>query len=254
VRVATFNILHGRSPVDGRVDVDRFADAIRTLDADVLGLQEVDRDQKRSGGADLTAVAAEAMGAVDCRFVAAMSGTPGGSWQAATGHERAGSPAYGIALLSRYPARDWGELRLPTLPVRVPYRFPDQPRPHLVRDETRLAIRATVATPIGDVVVATTHLSYLPGWNVVQLRRLVRALGHDPSPGILMGDLNLTSRPAHRVTAMLPLATGPTFPAARPGRQIDHILGRDVPVGEMGRPVALPLSDHRALVVDLPFG
>src|SRR3954469_20928220 len=78
VRIATFNILHGRSLEDGRVDVDRLADAVKSLDADVLGLQEVDRDQPRSMGADLTAVAAEAMGAPEHQFVSALSGTPGG--------------------------------------------------------------------------------------------------------------------------------------------------------------------------------
>ena len=55
MRIATFNILHGRSLDDGRVDVDRLAAAVKSLDADVLGLQEVDRDQPRSFGADLTA-------------------------------------------------------------------------------------------------------------------------------------------------------------------------------------------------------
>ena len=70
MRLATFNILSGRSLDDDRVDERRFADAIRSLDADVLGLQEVDRGQPRSQHADLTAVAAEAMGAVDHRFVA----------------------------------------------------------------------------------------------------------------------------------------------------------------------------------------
>jgi len=64
VRIGTFNILHGRSPADDRVDVERLAAAVKALDADVLGLQEVDRDQPRSLNADLTAVAAEAMGAV----------------------------------------------------------------------------------------------------------------------------------------------------------------------------------------------
>ena len=79
VRIATFNILHGRSPVDDRVAVERLAAAVKALDADVLGLQEVDRDQPRSMNADLTAVAAEAMGAVGSQFVAALSGTPGGT-------------------------------------------------------------------------------------------------------------------------------------------------------------------------------
>ena len=48
MRLATFNILHGRSIQDGVVDLDRLADAIRLLDADILALQEVDRDQPRS--------------------------------------------------------------------------------------------------------------------------------------------------------------------------------------------------------------
>jgi endonuclease/exonuclease/phosphatase family metal-dependent hydrolase len=38
VRIASFNLLHGRSLDDGRVDVDRLATAVKSLDADVLGL------------------------------------------------------------------------------------------------------------------------------------------------------------------------------------------------------------------------
>ena len=75
MRMATFNILHGRSIDDRKVDVGRLADCVRRVDADVLALQEVDCDQPRSAMADLTAVAAEAMGAVSHRFVAAVSGT-----------------------------------------------------------------------------------------------------------------------------------------------------------------------------------
>ena len=105
MRLATFNILHGRSPADDLVDVDRFATAVKDLDADVLALQEVDRDQPRSHLADLTAVAADAMGAVDSQFAAAIAGTPGATWTAATGREQPGTAAYGVALLSRYPVR-----------------------------------------------------------------------------------------------------------------------------------------------------
>ena len=34
MRLATFNILHGRSPVDDRVDLDRFVDAVKALGLD----------------------------------------------------------------------------------------------------------------------------------------------------------------------------------------------------------------------------
>src|SRR3954464_10207054 len=113
MRLATFNILHGRSTHDGVVDLDRLRDCVRSLDADVLALQEVDLEQPRSGMADLTAVAAEAMGAVSHRFVAAIAGTPGATWIAATGREQPGAAAYGISLLSRFPASTWQVARLP---------------------------------------------------------------------------------------------------------------------------------------------
>src|SRR5919199_2180644 len=137
VRLTTFNVLHGRSPEDGRVDVERYAAAVRSLDADVLALQEVDRDQPRSGGADLTAVAAEAMGAAHYRFVAALSGTPGAVWSAAPGDEQPGSAAYGVALLSRYPVRSWRRMPLPALRTPVPLRVGSRRTPTIVRDEPR---------------------------------------------------------------------------------------------------------------------
>ena len=76
--------------------------------------------------ADLTAVAADAMGAVSHRFAAALSGTPGATWLAATGKELPGSAAYGIALLSRYPVSSWQVLRLPRIPGRSPSGFPNR--------------------------------------------------------------------------------------------------------------------------------
>jgi endonuclease/exonuclease/phosphatase family metal-dependent hydrolase len=251
VRIATFNILSGRSPIDGLVDEARFADAVRRIDADVLGLQEVDRNQPRSHHADLTALAADAMGATDHRFVAALSGTPGATWTAATGEEQPDAAAYGIALLSRYPVLGWSVVRLGALPFAAPYRFHGRLRPQWVRDEPRVGLVAEVDTPRGRLDVATTHLSFLPGWNRRQLRTLVRALG-PREPLVLLGDLNMRPGPAARITGMTPLATGPTFPARRPTEQIDHVLARGHVGAATGGPLPLPMSDHDALVADLP--
>jgi len=249
MRLATFNVLHGRAPSDGQVNVDRFAGAIRDLDADVLALQEVDRDQPRSLGADLTAVAAEAMGAREHRFVAALAGSPG-SWQAATGEEQPGTAGYGIALLSRYPVTDWQVLRLPPLPVRAPV-WPEWRRLRLVRDEARVAVSATVQAPCGELLVIGTHLSFLRGWNVVQLRRVMRAVGTRSGPAVVMGDLNMGPRVVRAVTGLDALVSQATFPAEHPSRQIDHIVGRGLPRAVHGEALAMPLSDHQALVADL---
>ncbi|MGY1636754.1 endonuclease/exonuclease/phosphatase family protein [Geodermatophilus sp. SYSU D00742] len=255
MRIATFNILHGRSPVDDRVDVERLAAAVKSLDADVLGLQEVDRDQPRSMGADLTAVAAEAMGAVDSQFVAALHGTPGGTWMAATGEEQPGSATYGIALLSRYPVVSWRVVRLPALRSRVPVWFRGTPRPKLVGDEPRVAVAAVLDGPSGQFTVCNTHLSFVPGWGALQLSKLVRSLTGTHEPLLLMGDLNMQAPQAVRLSGLQPLGRAATFPVDAPTRQLDHVLARG-PVVATGpaEAVRLPLSDHRALVVPVRTG
>jgi endonuclease/exonuclease/phosphatase family metal-dependent hydrolase len=252
MRLATFNILHGRSLDDGVVDLDRLRAVVRMIDADVLAMQEVDCDQPRSDRADLTAVAAEAMGAVSHRFVAALSGTPGATWIAATGEEQPGTAGYGISLLARYPARNWQVVRLPRIPVRFPMYLPGPRRVMIVREEPRAVVVAQLDTPVGPLTVANTHLSFVPGWNRAQLRRLRRDLAGLPGPHVIMGDLNLTPPTPEHWTGMRSLGSVATFPASDPRRQLDHVLVDDDSL--MATAVAaptVPLSDHRPLIVDV---
>lgn len=233
MRVATFNLLSGRSP-DARFDAGRFTDAVRELDADLLALQEVDRDQVRSGRADLAALAAEATGATDWRFEPTLVGPPEEWVRAPADHPPAG-PAYGIAFLSRHPVSAWDVVRLPRLPG----------------DEPRVALVATVQTPAGGWTVVSTHLTYLRPSCYLQLARLRPVLRGTAGPVLLLGDLNQGRRTAEWLTGLRPLATGATFPTHAPRAQLDHVLAdRDLPtVG--GGPVRLEISDHRALVAEL---
>ncbi|PVZ14319.1 endonuclease/exonuclease/phosphatase family metal-dependent hydrolase [Actinomycetospora cinnamomea] len=237
-------MLHGAATATGPADVDGFATAVGALDVDVLGLQEVDRAQPRSGGADLTGIAATAMGAGEHRFAATLLGMPG-DWAPSPDSEPGDTPAYGIALVSRLPVTDWRVLPLPRLPRRVPLLLGRPRRWVWVRDEPRTAVAARVVGPHGPVTVATTHLSFIPGWNLVQLRHLARALRGD-GPVVLTGDLNLGVRRARLASGLRGLVTGQTFPAHAPVRQIDHLLGRGV-VASAPRVHHPPLSDHRAL-------
>jgi endonuclease/exonuclease/phosphatase family metal-dependent hydrolase len=246
VRLATFNLLNGRSLTDGQVDLTRLQEAVAALDADVLALQEVDRDQPRSHGADLTALAASAMGATAHRFVPTMSGLPG-TWAASSGSED--GPLYGIALLSRWPVRRWEVVLLDAVPVVVPLVVSPR-RVALVRDEPRAALVAVVDGPLGEVAVVSTHLSFVPGWGTRQLRRVARHVTAASGPVALLGDLNAGPRAVARASRLTPLVAAPTFPAPRPVRQLDHVLVRGL-TGRSGRAVELPLSDHRALVVDV---
>lgn len=252
MRMATFNILHGRSVHDGSVELGRLEESVKRIDADVLALQEVDLDQPRSARADLTALAAEAMGAVTHRFVAAISGTPGATWMAATGREQPGTAAYGIALLSRYPVQSWQVMRLPRIPVTFPMYLREPKKVLMVHEEPRAVVVARLDTPLGPMTVANTHLSFVPGWNRVQLRHLVRDLRGFPGPRVLMGDLNMVPPRTGRWRGLRSLGVAPTFPAHAPTRQLDHILTDDpaLRVDDVQAP-ELPISDHRALVVDV---
>ncbi|HYZ68082.1 MAG TPA: endonuclease/exonuclease/phosphatase family protein [Mycobacterium sp.] len=254
MRVATFNILHARVLGNG-VDLDLLRGCVRRLDPDVLALQEVDCAQPRSGGADLTAAAAEAMGAVAHRFVAAISGTPGATWMAATGDEQPGTAAYGIALLSRYPVTSWQPVRLPRIPFRFPMYLPGPNRVMVVNEEPRAAVIAQVESPLGPLTVANTHLSFVPGWNRRQLRHLMKDMRGFPAAHLLAGDLNMTPPAVRRWSGLRSLAAGATFPAAQPDRQLDHVLTDDP--GLRAGPGCTPwmaISDHRPLVVDICRG
>jgi endonuclease/exonuclease/phosphatase family metal-dependent hydrolase len=69
---------------------------------------------------------------------------------------------------------------------------------------------------------------------------------------LLLGDLNMGAAAARRITGMRPLVSGATFPAHDPVEQLDHVLARgDVGTVETCRIHELPMSDHRAMSVDL---
>ena len=255
MRLATFNLLHGRSLSDGVVHAGRVAAAVADLDADVLGLQEVDRAQPRSGLLDLTAIAADALKAPVHRFAAAVVGTPGQQWQPWRSDDDNDHPLYGIALVSRWPVLRWQITPLPAAPVRSPVYIPKAGL-LLLKDEPRVLLAAVVETPAGPMTVATTHLSFVPGWNVRQLRTAIRALRTLPAPRVLLGDLNLPAGPARAFSGWRPLARAATYPSPAPRAQLDHILADPRGAGPLGRVIQVrtpqaAVSDHRPLVVHL---
>jgi endonuclease/exonuclease/phosphatase family metal-dependent hydrolase len=253
MRIVTFNILNGRTQHGTDVDVGLLQEAVAALDPDVLALQEVDHLQARSGQADLTALAAEAMGAPHHRFVAALAGSPGATWTAASGDESPDDAAYGIALLSRLPVTGWEVIRLAAPRTRVPIRFPGQRLPTWVRDEPRVAVAAELRTPSGPLSVVNTHLSFVRWWNGRQLARLHRSVASRTRPLLLTGDLNMDAGRAARITGLTPLAAHRTFPAGEPVEQLDHVLAEPA-LRARSEARRMLLSDHRALVVDIDLG
>jgi endonuclease/exonuclease/phosphatase family metal-dependent hydrolase len=290
VRIATYNLLHGLpvlaggpsadlpagtgpAQAEGRDDAPLRA-AVTALDADVLGVQEADSAQPRSGGHHQVQAAAQAMGAPHWLFAPSVLGTPGAGpvrWQrAGTEHvqrsdhaEGAPSPAcgqrplYGVGLVSRLPVLSWRTTCFDPAPFALPLLVHAHPRSRvmLVPDEPRTAVAAVLQGPSGTLTVATVHLSFVPGHNVRQLRRLVAWLADLPRPLILVGDLNLPGRLPARVTGWTALARGATYPVLRPRAQLDHVLADGLSTAQVTTTRAqvhpLPVSDHAAVTVDI---
>jgi endonuclease/exonuclease/phosphatase family metal-dependent hydrolase len=116
-------------------------------------------------------------------------------------------------------------------------------------------LAAVVEAPFGALTVAAAHLSFVPGWNIRQLRRVVRELAALPAPRMLLGDLNVPAVIAALASRWRPLARQPTYPAVHPRVQLDHILvdprgaERLPPVTAVSTPVSA-ISDHRPVTVD----
>ncbi len=76
--------------------------------------------------------------------------------------EQPGTAAYGVALLSRYPATTWQVVRLPRIPVRFPLYLRAPGRVQVIHEEPRAAVVGHFDTPLGGITVVNTHLSFVP--------------------------------------------------------------------------------------------
>ena len=224
MRIVSFNTHHGLTP-SGTVDTDLLARYCASFSADVLALQEIDVLARRSGGADQARAVAAATGLQPFFGPARRMGLRG---------------RYGNSLLVRGTIED----------ARV------VPLPRAGRHEGRTAILARVV--VGDdrpLSVAATHLSVFPDEAASQLDAVLAALAAWPLPRLMLGDLNLRPEQvgpalASRLYA-LASAGVPTFPAGDPRLRIDHFISEGLEVTSVEVLDAGPVSDHRALVVEV---
>jgi endonuclease/exonuclease/phosphatase family metal-dependent hydrolase len=103
--------------------------------------------------------------------------------------------------------------------------------------------------------VATAHLSFVPGYNIRQLRALRTWLAGMPRPLIVLGDFNLPGRLPARITGWTPLVRAATYPSMKPRAQLDHVLADGLSAGQLASVRSevhlLPVSDHAAVSVDI---
>ena len=267
MRIATWNLLHATPIIGAGRDVDLVEQA-RLIRADIIGVQEVDRGQPRSNHNHQLQDIAVGLELPYWIFAPALIGTPGEQWESADDSaihlhgdalSQSTSPQYGNGIASRYPLDQIEVMRFKAAPMSLPLAVPsdDGWRMLKVADEPRVAIIARAQTPLGPMTIATTHLSFVPGFNVKQLRSLSKALAKRGLPSLLFGDFNLIGKLPQRVTGWDSLAHTPTYPVVKPRIQFDHILARglasETVKSARGRAqrMALGISDHCALVTEL---
>jgi endonuclease/exonuclease/phosphatase family metal-dependent hydrolase len=203
VRVLSYNIHHGEG-VDGRLDLERIARVIRSVEPDLVALQEVDRRATRSGSVDQPAELGRLTGlqAVFGPNIPLQGGD------------------YGNAVLSR-----WRILR-----------SENHHLPNVDAGEQRGVLEVHIESPVTKtrVVLWATHFDHRrPDAERLASAEAIRArlARQSTEPALLVGDLNdvptsptlasLSSDWTRTNTEILP-----TIPVGKPARQIDYVLFR----------------------------
>jgi len=234
IRVLSYNIKHGEG-MDNKLDIERIAKVILSVDPDIVALQEVDRGVERSQRIDEPAELGRLtkMAHLFERNIPYQGGD------------------YGNAILSRLPVTGHRNVHLPS-------HYKGEQRGALIAE---LTAPNAAKTPIRFI---STHIDYRPSdaERMDSVKAIEEAVREKPDvPTILAGDLN--SLPDSRVIQAFgenwtrtDADAGPllTFPADKPNRHIDYVLVRPaqrwkvVETRVVDEPVA---SDHRPLLVVL---
>jgi endonuclease/exonuclease/phosphatase family metal-dependent hydrolase len=229
LRILSYNIKHGRGN-DQAVDLKRTASVIRRLNPDIVALQEVDANVKRSGNVDEPVMLARQTGLPHHEF---------GSFFKYQGGD------YGMAILSRFPIENATNLRLPN------------------GAEERTSLIAEIA--IDDkakVSVADVHFYQSEAERLAQANTLLKHLSQHQNQNdvFIVGDFNSTPGSAvmnlFAKNWLLPDKGEDhfTFAADNPNTEIDFAMTKRESnwtinsIDVIEEPMA---SDHRPLVMDV---
>lgn len=224
LRVLCWNLHHGVGG-DGKLDLPRIAKVIREARPDLVALQEVDKNCRRSGKVDQAAELAKLTG-LQASYGKAMDYDGG---------------EYGQAILTKKPPHLTKVHRLPG------------------KGEPRIAFEAIVSVNETRLSFVSAHLDLDAAQRLAQSESLIKILAAHPDQAlILCGDFNDTpDSPAIKAFAgaFTPVPKQePVFtcPADKPDSEIDHVFLRGL--NAAGSVVVLPeaiASDHRPLLVEI---
>ena len=276
--VTSWNLLHAMAiPPTNDVLGDQLllGQAMLKINADVIGVQEVDEKLERSGEISQVRLLAESMGAADWAFAPSVIGTPGFKWRAVNSsdaeivtnknsHTNDGAElvgGYGIGIASKVAVKHWDRIDLGRSVIGMPLIIPaegkdgkQKAKPIYVADEPRVALAATLEN---GWTVINTHLSFVPFVNLYQLRKIklwAKKLGKQYGTQVLIiGDLNLPKGIPALSSSWNSLITQNTYPSWGAKIQFDYILSNSLKTDqyEVLDTVATGISDHLPIRVKI---
>ncbi len=233
VDVMSYNIHHGVG-LDGKLNLERSADVIKEADAEIVGIQEVDRYYgDRSDFKDVAKELADLLG-YHYVFAANLNLEP------ADGH--AENRQYGTAILSEYPIIDSENIFLSSF-----------------GEEQRGLLRTDINVRGIHLNVYNTHLGLDVGSRLAQMGEIIEVVSEHPGAAFLLGDFNaepdseeyrlLVDR-TDFVDVFSNVDDANTFPVINPIKRIDYIFA--TPDIEVNNQQVIPTeaSDHLPVAVE----
>lgn len=266
MRITSWNIQHGELyGADKTLTFANILDGLPARDGggDVFAFQEVDCRLPRSGSISQPEHLASILGGAHFGFAGGVIGTPGDGGRNVNDDEKIivsngdqTFSGYGNAIVSTIPVTQWLRKDLGHSPIGMPLTFGQgkDRQTFYCRDENRVAIAAVLEN---GFTVINTHLSFVPGPNLVQLWKLMR-WAHSvekefDTTCVIVGDLNLPGEIPSKLTSWDSLRTGHTFPQWKPTRQLDYFLVRNAKKVKVTQHevAAQPFSDHLPVSIGL---
>lgn len=230
MKVVSFNTQHCLDYIEQKIDFEKFAETVRNLNPDVIGLNEMRGEGIASDYTDQVKILSKLTGMKYYFFAPAL--------------EIAGKGPYGNGILSRIPILKAEIISIPDPKVRKYKGY----------YETRCILKAELE---GGVTVLVTHFGLNPDEQENAVATVLANISDEKC--ILMGDFN--ARPDNPVLEPIKGRLFDTadkfdteklsFPSDVPDRKIDYIfVTHDVKVIDADIPPVV-MSDHRPYVATL---
>jgi len=256
-------------------DQIKVGQAMLKINADVIGVQEVDEKLERSGKISQVRLLAESMKAEDWAFAPSVIGTPGFKWRALeetdlpivtdkNSHTNDGAElvgGYGIGIVSKIAVKNWDRIDLGRSVIGMPLVIPAEGKNGkqgvkliYVADEPRVALAATLEN---GWTIINTHLSFVPFLNILQLRKIKRwAKELSKTYGsqvLIIGDLNLPKDIPVIASKWKSLVRQNTYPSWGAKIQFDYILSDTLNADQFEalETVITGISDHLPIQVKI---